>query len=196
MGGRGFVIYLSVNIFMPMLEEMTHFQKRLLSACGIIIGIVLLYVIVCAINPFYAYPVSFVLLLTFYIVARYLFRKGKLIITCGGYDMGLMIVSSLAIFIGGLCLDGKSSHDMGTILSILGLIALGVSIVLSINKNLGDPLMVLVSVLAKLAISIFFVFILCVAFILIIYSIMPIDNKKDFNVWGWLDHLKSFLIME
>lgn len=181
---------------MPMLEEMTYFQKRLLSALGIIIGIVLLYVIAHSINPFLIYPLSLVLLVAFYITAHYLFKKGRLVITCGGFDMAVLIVSSLAIFVGGLCLGEESSHDMGTTLSILGLVALGVSVVLSISKNISDPVMVLVSVLAKLAISVFFVFILCVAFALIIYSIMPIENKRDFNVWGWFDHIKSFLIME
>jgi len=127
--------------------------------------------------------IAFVILLTFYIIAKVKSKKYELVLTANGWDMAMLLVCPVAIFIA-WCWG--FNHPLNTVqivcLVIAGLCLIG-TIIMSIVHNLGSFMDIVISVLAKLFIiwlTLMAIFLLIVALIVsVMITMMRSHDGED-----------------
>lgn len=121
-----------------------------------------------------------VILLTCYIIALVKSKRGEMILTSNGWDMALLLICPICLFIGG-CFGADSPYI--TVVSVLWSIAVVCligSIIFSIVANKESIWKILCSILAKLFIVLLTIFVLFLLLAMLVFYI-TIQLVRDRN---------------
>lgn len=148
-------------------------------------------------NSVIIFGVIIVGLLIFYIIARIKTNRGEMTMCTNGWDLALIIITSVLLFISSLSADNSNAFTYVT-LGLSGLSLLG-TLLFSIFSNLGSLWHILLSMLSKLFMVIFNIIILFILLFVLIFKLILLffrdrdEDRYEYRVFKYDKYLDKYV---